>query len=93
MTIAFLAAISMIFQDILGVIMVQAEASNHGWIAGITDSIQWLFAIATTTFSVTALQGHSVKEKVFVIVGVTIANLIGSQLGVLIGKKIVRNKK
>ncbi len=93
MNIAILAALCMVFQDVLGVVMVQAEARNHGWIAGVADSIQWLFAIATTTFSVTALQGHNLHEKILVIVAVTLANLVGSRLGVLVGKKLVKEQK
>lgn len=89
--IALLAALCMVVQDILGTCMVQAEARNHGWLAGLFDSIMWLFAIATTTITVTALQGHSLHEKVTVIVAVTAANLIGSQLGVLVGKKFIKD--
>ncbi len=89
MEIAVLAALAMVFQDVLGVCMVQAEARNHGWIAGVCDSTMWLFAIATTTLSVTALQGHNTNEKVLVVVAVTAANLIGSQLGVLVGKRFI----
>lgn len=70
--------------------MVQAEARNHGWIAGLCDSIMWLFAIATTAITVTALQGHSTNEKVVVIIAVTAANLVGSQLGVQVGKRLIK---
>lgn len=92
MNIALLAALCMVFQDVLGVLMVQAEARNHGFIAGICDSAMWLFAIATTTISVTALQGHSVHEKALVIVCVTIANLLGSVIGVYLGKKFIKEQ-
>lgn len=90
MNIAILAAVSMLFQDVVGVLMVQAEARDHGWIAGLCDSAMWLFAIATTTFSVTTLQGHDLHEKIIVVTAVTVANLVGSRLGVLIGKKYIK---
>jgi membrane protein YqaA with SNARE-associated domain len=90
MEIAVLAAVCMIFQDCLGVLMVQSEARNHGWLAGLCDSVQWLFAIATTAITVTALQGHSLHEKVLVIILVTMANLVGSQLGVLVGRRWIK---
>ena len=90
MEIALLASGCMIFQDCLGVMMVQAEARNRGWIAGLCDSIMWLFAISTTALTITALQGHSLHEKVLVIVAVTVANLVGSQLGVLVGKRYIK---
>lgn len=93
MTIALLAAVAMVINDILGVLMVQAEARNHGWLAGFFDSLQWFAAIATTTISVTALQGHSFREKALVIVFVTAANLVGARLGVAIGKKYIKENR
>lgn len=92
MVIALLAAIAMIVNDIFGVLMIQSEARNRGVLAGIFDSCQWFAAIATTTISVTALQGHSTKEKILVILFVTAANLIGSITGVLIGKRFIKEE-
>jgi hypothetical protein len=92
MNTALLAALCMIFQDVLGTVMVQAEARNHGWIAGICDTVMWLFAIATTAISVTALQGHNLHQKILVIVFVSGANLIGSRLGVLVGNHLVKEQ-
>ncbi len=93
MQIALLAAFAMVFNDILGTLMVQAEARNRGWLAGIFDSLQWFATITTTTISVTALQSHSLHEKVLVIILVTAANLTASQVGVLIGKRLIKEAK
>jgi hypothetical protein len=90
--IALYAAIAMVIQDVLCVMMVQAEARNRGWLAGAFDSIQWLAAISTTTISVTALQGHDFGEKVLVVCAVSAANLFGSLLGVEIGKRFIRDR-
>lgn len=90
MEIALLAALAMVVQDVLGTLMVQAEARNRGLMAGIFDSLQWFATITTTTISVTALQGHSVHEKVLVILFVTAANLCGSVIGVFVGKKMIK---
>lgn len=84
------AGICMVFQDILGTLMVQAEARNHGWLAGSMDSIMWLFQIATVTITVTALQGKDTKKKVFTILCVTAGNLVGSEIGVLIGQRLIK---
>ena len=92
MNISLLAALCMVFQDILGTLMVQAEARNHGWIAGLCDTTMWLFAITTTSISVTALQGHNVHEKVLVVILVSLANVIGSRLGVFLGKKYIKEQ-
>jgi hypothetical protein len=91
MTLILFAAGCMVVQDILAVLLTDAEARNRGWLAGILDSAVWLFAIATTTIAVTALQGHSLAGKVELVVFVTVANLIGMRLGVWIGKRYIKN--
>lgn len=83
----------MVVQDILGVLMVQAEARNRGWLTGTFDSLGWLAAIFTTTLSVTALQGHDTTLKVVVVAAVTAANFAGSLIGVAIGKRFIKGAK
>lgn len=90
MIIALYAALAMLIQDVLGVLMVQAEARNHVWLTGALDSVGWLATITTTTVSVTALQGHSLALKATVIAAVTVANFGGSALGVKIGKHFIK---
>ncbi len=87
--VAILAASTMAVTDVLGVVLVQAEAKNRGWLAGIMDASQWGVGITTTTLSVTAFQGHSLSEKVLVGGFVTLANVLGTKLGQLIGKRYV----
>ena len=89
--IVALAAGCMVVQDILAVLLVDAEARNRGWLAGILDSAVWLFAIATTTIAVTALQGHSLAGKIELVAAVTAANLVGMRLGVWIGKRYIHS--
>jgi hypothetical protein len=89
MVYALIAAITMVVTDILGVIMVQAEAHNRGWLAGWMDTAQWLVGITTTTITVTVLQGHSLTMKALVIVLVSAANLFGTKLGQVIGAHFV----
>ena len=91
MLIALYAALAMAIQDVLAVLMVQAEARNRGLLAGIFDAFCWGAAISTTTISVTALQGHDFSLKVLVIVFVTLANIVGSVIGVWIGKRFIKN--
>ena len=91
MTLILFAAGCMVVQDILAVLLTDAEARNRGWLAGILDSAVWLFAIATTTIAVTALQGHSLAGKVELVAFVTVANLIGMRLGVWIGTRYIKN--
>lgn len=90
MIIALIAAATMVVTDVIGVVMVQAEAHNRGWLAGWLDTLGWLVGIATTTISVTALQGHSLSEKILVVGLVSAANLFGTKLGQVVGKRIVK---
>lgn len=89
MIVAIIAAATMVVTDVLGVVMVMAEARNRGWLAGWMDTAQWIVGITTTTITVTALQGHSLSEKVLVVVLVSLANLFGTKLGQVIGHRFV----
>jgi len=88
--LSFAALAAMIFQDIICVLMVQAEARNHGWLAGSMDSVQWLFGLFTAFVTITALQGHKRSRKYALIAFVTCGNLIGSEIGVLIGQQYIK---
>lgn len=87
--IAVLAALAMLVQDVLATVMVIAENRNKGALAGALDSLGWLATITTTSISVTSLQGHSIAEKVWVLVLVSAANFFGTWLGVIVGQKFV----
>jgi hypothetical protein len=88
--IAVYAALAMVLQDILGTLMVQAEARNKGLLAGLMDGLAWVAAISTTSIAVTTLQGHDMAAKIMVIVLVSLANVFGTWLGVLIGKRWIK---
>jgi hypothetical protein len=88
---AVYAASAMLIQNILGVLMTQAEARNRGWLTGILDSFGWIAAIVTTSISINAINGHSLSTKILVIAAVTLSNLFGSLIGVWIGKKYIRD--
>ena len=90
MIYALIAAITMLVTDVLGVIMVQAEARNQGWLAGWMDTAQWIVGITTTTITVTVLQGHSLAMKSVVVVLVSAANLFGTKLGQVLGRRWVK---
>lgn len=89
MTIAILAAAAMFIQDILGTLLVQAEARNRAHLAASLDSLGWLAAISTTTLSVSTLQGNDLAAKIAVVVAVTIANYVGTLAGTIIGKRFI----
>jgi len=81
-----LAAVAMFIQDSIGVIEVQAEALNKGWIAGFCNAGKWIVAITCTTISVSVLQGHNLSQQVLVVILVGAANILGSKTGQLIGQ-------
>lgn len=91
MLIALIAAGCMLVQDVLGVILVQAEAANRGWLAGAADTVGWYFAIFTTSISVTALQSHNTVDKVYVLAFVGVANALGTKLGQVLGKRLLKH--
>lgn len=92
-TLIILAFVAMVCEDILGVIMTQAAARNRANLTGIMDTLGWFAGILTTTWTVTALQGHDSPYKVAMVLSVSAANYIGSASGVLIGKKAVRMRR
>lgn len=85
--IALIAALAMVGQDILAVLMVQSENRGRGWMAGILDGGMWVFALATYHFSLNALNGQSTHQKVVVILAVTAANIVGSKTGQVLGDR------
>ena len=87
--IVLIASLAMVIQDIVGSIYTMAEANERGWLAGWCDSIAWGVGIATTTISVTALQGHDFPLKAGVIIGVTIANILGTKVGQICGSHLM----
>ena len=87
MLIALWAALAMVVQDILGVLMVQSENRKRGTLAGVFDAAGWLFALVTLKYSLAAVDGHNTSLKVLVVLSVTVANIIGSRLGVMFGDK------
>lgn len=87
-----IAVVTMVCTDILGTIMVMAEARNRGWLAGWMDTAQYLVGIVCTTIMVTILQNHSTSEKVIALVALSAANLFGTKLGQMIGHRFVTDK-
>lgn len=85
------AAAAMFGQDIIGTLMVQAQARNRAELAGLMDTAGWLLTITTTTISVTALQGHSLTAKIAVIAAVSSSNFFGTYTGVRLGKRYIKD--
>lgn len=87
---AVLAALCMVVVDVVSTVMVQAEAANRGWLAGIMDTLGWYPSIVCTTLCVLALDGRSMVDKIAVLVFVGLANLFGTKLGQVVGQEIMR---
>ncbi|HEX7355254.1 MAG TPA: hypothetical protein VF288_10530 [Mycobacteriales bacterium] len=93
MLVAIVAAVAMFVDDAISVVLVQAEAANHGWLAGICDGAMWGVGILTTTISINAFDGHSLTEKVLVALLVTVANVLGTKAGQLMGKRLLSSAR
>jgi hypothetical protein len=87
------AAAAMLVQDVMGVLLVQAEARNRAGLSAIFDSVMWLAQITTVTVSVTALQGHQLSAKATVIICVELANVAGCYIGVAVGRRLIKETK
>jgi hypothetical protein len=90
--VAFAAAVAMVFQDFLQTAYTQAVARNRGRLAGIFDSLGWFASIFVTFTSVDALLGHDLVRKIAVVVAVTLANYFGSDYGVQLGERFIKEK-
>jgi hypothetical protein len=75
--------------DITGTIMVQAEAKQRGWLAGTLDAVQWPMGMVTTYLTIEALAHPSLSTKALVVGFVTVANLGGTKVGQIVGKRYV----
>ena len=94
MIVALAAASCMLITDILYTAMTMAQASGRGWLAGWLDASAWYVGITTTTISVTTLGGHGSilsarKLEVLLLVGA--ANVLGTQLGEVSGKRLLKH--
>lgn len=85
--IAAIAFLAMMAQDILCVLMCQAENRGKGWRAGALDALAWVCGLTTNHYALNALDGHSFELKALVVVFVTAANILGSKSGQWLGDK------
>jgi hypothetical protein len=87
------AAVAMLVQNVLAVLLVQAEARNRAALAGLLDCLMWPAGMVTTTITVTALQGHHAGLKTEVIAAVTLANFAGSSAAVKLGRRFIKARR
>lgn len=69
-----------------------AEAREMGWLAGALDMAGWYVSIGTTTISVSSLEGHDTAKKIYVLIFVGLANMIGTKLGQVTGSRLLKTK-
>lgn len=92
MTIIALAAAAMVIQDILAVLLTQAEARNRAHLGGWLDAAMWLAGIWTTNWSLEALHSHHLAMKIGVMAAVSCANYVGTVTGTKIGRRFVKEE-
>lgn len=91
MTQALIAAVAMLVQDAISTVLVMAEARNRGWLAGFLDAAAWIVGITTATIAISTLQGNDLADKAYVVVFVSVANVLGTKLGQVIGSRFVHD--
>lgn len=87
MEVALIAALSMLFQDVLAVLLVQAESRGKGLRSGVLDAAMWICGVVTNHYALNTLNGHNLMSTVVVVTLVSAANIAGCILGNRIGKK------
>lgn len=88
-----IAAVCMVASDVIGTVMVQAEAGYRRHLAAICDTLGWWVGITTTLFSLRGLESPHTSVVVATYLGVGVANYYGTWLGVGIGAKIMHREK
>lgn len=91
MWLAILAGACMMFQDTLSALKFQAITRNHGFTAAIIDVFLWGVTITGTIIAAFSLHGNNFREKVLVVIFVTMGTLIGNVGGTRVGKKFVKD--
>lgn len=77
----------MLIQDIFEALKIQAIAHNRGWTAGFCDAIMWLMLYFSMDTAITS----NGKTRIAIIILITIANVVGQQLGVITGKRLIKD--
>ena len=88
-----LAALAMVVDDVLAVMLVQAEARNRAVLSGILDSFMWMFSMLVTVTTVNVMQGHHFEKKAVAVGAITLANFVGSMAGVRIGRRYIKQDR
>lgn len=92
MTILLCAAAAMVWQDIFGTLLTQAQARNREWLAALFDNCYYLGWIVSTYVAVDAMHHASLAHRALVILVMMVANTVGIVTGTRLGKKLVRDR-
>lgn len=93
MQIVFLAAGAMFAQNIITCVLQQARLEDKSTLAGALSALSWLVSIFTTSWSVSAINGHNLGLKLAVLGAVSFANFVGSFSGTKLSEVLLRKRK
>lgn len=88
--LAVLAFVAMVLADIISVGQTQAEARGRANLAGILDTVGYFAGLVTTFLAIDSLNGNDMTKKIAIIGAVSVANYLGSWMGVKIGEKYIK---
>lgn len=93
MTVLLCAAAAMVWQDIFGTLLTQAQARNREWLAALFDNAYYLGWIVSTYVAVGAMNHASLAHRALVVAVMMVANTVGIVTGTRLGKRWVKQEK
>lgn len=77
--------------NVFSVFMVQAEARNDAFKAGVFEAGYALFWIVAARYSVDTLNGHGTARMVVMLTALVLGNFAGAYIGTKWGERLVRD--
>lgn len=86
----YLAVVSMLLQDVVSTLLVQAEARDKPALSGILDVFMWILGMTCTTVIVKIFLTGSIWATLEAGAAVSVANFVGTYAGVRIGRRFIK---
>ena len=91
--VAILAFVAMCAQDVMGTVMVIFESQYNAVMAGIFDVMGWIAGLVCAALALEEIitNGWRTKKSLVIIAAVSLANFLGTCLGVAIASGITHH--
>lgn len=88
-----LAGIAMFVKDVLGTLLVVAEANNHPFLAGALDVGMDIATLAWLALGITEAVNGTVSQIAWLIVSMSIGSLAATVAGVHLGHRLMPDRR